>query len=300
MMSVIHSHQTRRLNRQKGKPMIDKTHTFDLQLFSEAPSMGGGDVSGGNPGVETSQASGQMSQSAPGNGWDQARQQYRAEINSEISRAVQDRVKNLKGYQTQMEQLAPVLQQMYGKYELQEGDIDGLVKAVQSDDSLLAQEAMDRGMTVEQLREVKALEHDRSELQRIQQEQAIQQKYGAHLQKLEQQMNQLRGTFPNADLRTELQNPQFARLTSPEVGVDVETAFWICHRNELQPMAMQIGAQRSLEKLSQAQQRNASRPMENGLTSPAGVSVNTDPSKWTKKERAEIRKRVAMGEKIVL
>ena len=59
------------------------------------------------------------------------------------------------------------------------------------------------------------------------------------------QGEKLKATFPGFDLRAELQNPTFQRLTSPEVGIDVETAYWTIHRNELQTAAMQVAAQKT-------------------------------------------------------
>jgi hypothetical protein len=98
-----------------------------------------------------------------------------------------------------------------------------------------------------------------------------------------------------------MQNPVFQRLTSPEVGIDVETAYWTLHRQELQTAAMQVAAQKTSQKLSQSIQSGINRPAENGSrnVSPA-LDIRDDPSKWSKADREEVKRRVRNGERIIL
>ena len=120
-----------------------------------------------------------------------------------------------------------------------------------------------------------------------------------HLRGLIAQGEKLKATFPNFDLRQELQNPDFARLTSPEVGIDVETAYWTVHRRELTSATAQVAAQKSQQKLSQAMQSGMGRPSENGArnASPA-LDIRSDPRALKRNDLREIRERVRRGEKI--
>ena len=122
-----------------------------------------------------------------------------------------------------------------------------------------------------------------------------------HFQKLIAQSEKLKATFPNFDLQAEMQNPVFQRLVHPAVGIDVETAFWTIHRKELEPMAMQVAAQKTQQKLSQSIQSGIPRPAENGsrTVSPA-LDIRDDPSKWSKNDREEVKRRVRNGERIIL
>ena len=115
------------------------------------------------------------------------------------------------------------------------------------------------------------------------------------------QGQQVKSIYPSFDLQQELDtNPAFLRLTSPEVGVDVRTAYEITHKDEIMAGSMQYAVQRTQQQMAQAVQAQGRRPMENGMVSTPPTDVKPDPSKWTKADRAEVRRRVAAGEKIVL
>ncbi len=79
------------------------------------------------------------------------------------------------------------------------------------------------------------------------------------------------------------------------------TAYQVIHRDEIQPAAMEYAARKTQEKLAASLQANASRPVENGVgATGAQAEVRMDPSKWSKEDRAEVRRRVARGERIEL
>ena len=173
--------------------------------------------------------------------------------------------------------------------------------AYTDDDSLYEADAMERGLPVDVVKRIKQLEADKEandlKAQQDEQQRIVQQ----HIQKMALDFEKVRESFPNADLRTELQNPEFARLTSPDVGVDVNTAYWIIHRAEIEPQAMQVAAQKVQQKLSQALQSGMNRPVENGSksTSPS-LDIRDDPSKWSRADRDEVKRRARMGEKVYL
>ena len=147
-------------------------------------------------------------------------------------------------------------------------------------------------------REKKAEENRKIEEARTLQEQKIQQ----HFVRLEQQAEQMKKVFPNFDLRTELQNPAFARMTSPNVGISVEDAYYAIHRNEIQTASMQAAVRRTTENISNAIQSGSRRPSESGASSQAPSVTTFDYSKASKAQReafkAEIRARMARGEKV--
>ena len=98
------------------------------------------------------------------------------------------------------------------------------------------------------------------------------------------------------DLQTEIQNPQFKRLL--DAGVDVGSAYLVLHQGELIPAAMQQVAQDVEQKLANKIAAGSSRPAENGMQPHGGAVVKNDVSTMTKKDRAEINRRVLAGEKI--
>ncbi|MBR6530340.1 MAG: hypothetical protein IKT43_02885, partial [Clostridia bacterium] len=95
----------------------------------------------------------------------------------------------------------------------------------------------------------------------------------SHYGELCRQSAALKAVYPSFNLRDELRNPTFLRLTAPG-GVSVEDAFYTVHRKELGAAALQVIAQRTAEKLSSAVISGSRRPIENGAKSTA-ATINT-------------------------
>lgn len=121
----------------------------------------------------------------------------------------------------------------------------------------------------------------------------------AHFRSLEEQGRRLKELYPGFDLVRELQNPAFARMTHPRVGIPVEDAYFALHREELQGAAMAAAARKTAQKLSQAIQSGSLRPREAGSAAP---SFTTFREGQTKEQREALKKRIreaaARGEKV--
>lgn len=239
----------------------------------------------------------QEAQTDPDAEWKAVKVKFKDQISADTSAIVQERLKNSKQAEATLDKLAPVLEGLGKKYGKEASDIDGIIAAYTDDDSLYEEDAAAAGMPVSAYKQLKALEADKAkrEAKDAESQQVL------HLQGLIAQGEKLKATFPNFDLRTELQNPVFQRLVSPEVGIDVETAYWTLHRQELQTAAMQVAAQKTSQKLSQSIQSGIPRPAENGSrnVSPA-LEIRDDPSKWSKADREEVKRRARNGERIIL
>jgi len=130
-----------------------------------------------------------------------------------------------------------------------------------------------------------------------------QQRIQNHFMNLEQQGEALKKVFPGFNLRTELQNPVFARMVAPGVGImSVEDAYKAVHRKEIEAAQSQVIAQKTTQMISNAIQAGSRRPDENG-TSGQSASVTTfDYSKASKEQREALKREIyaarARGEKL--
>ena len=124
--------------------------------------------------------------------------------------------------------------------------------------------------------------------------------FRSHMEGLRSQEAALREIVPGFELRRELRNPMFARLTSPRVGLSVEDAFYAVHRREMQHRSMEAAAQRTKQLISNAIQSGTHRPQEAGAQSPA--LTRFDYRNATREQRMalkqEIRKAAAEGRKV--
>lgn len=226
------------------------------------------------------------------------------EYNKEIQAIVQARLKSAKGAEETLAKMAPALELLARKHGQDPAnmDYDALAKAISDDDAYYEDKALEMGVTLEAAKRLDQQERDDARKKREEARNLEEQKLRNHFMKLEQQGEALKKVFPTFDLRTELQNPVFARMTSPNVGVSVEDAYHAVHRKEIMAAGMQVTAQQTAKKISNAIQAGSRRPDENG-TSGQSPSVTTfDYSKASRQQRealkAQIRAAAARGEKL--
>jgi hypothetical protein len=226
---------------------------------------------------------------------------YKQDFDARVQDIIRQRFKANTENEQKLTAMNPLMEMLGKMYNVDPTDIDAITNAVGNTDSLYEEEAAQRGMSVESLKTIKQLERERDQAV-AQQNQTIQeQRMRQHFDGLAQQAEQVKQLYPDFDLLTEMQNPTFARLTAPNSGIDVRTAYEAVHRDELRGAEMQFAAQRSAERVANAVRSNSARPVENGLSGQQGASVvKTDPRTFTTADRREIRDRVRRGEKIIL
>ena len=239
--------------------------------------------------------------------WDEimADPEYNKEMQAVVkARLNAERAKADKDSESKLQKLAPALEVMARKYgmDVENLDYDALAQAVNNDKQYYEDKAIEMGVSTETAMEVDQKERTRVRQEKEEARTLEQQKIAEHIQKLEQQGEAMKATFPNFDLRKELQNPAFARMTSPNVGVSVEDAYYAVHRREIQAAAMQVTAQKTAQKISNSIQAGQRRPAENGTSGQAASVTSFDYSKASKAEREALKQRIraaaARGEKI--
>ena len=285
---------------------------LDLQLFAEeagAPAVSApATPAAENPGTgatgEPAASAGE--QAAPAEGSpsfdDLIKGQYKKEFGQKVQEAVNKRFRNQQDFKDKFEKLTPllsVLGQRYGVGQNAEGelDLDALQQQIANDNSLYEEEAFQRGMKVEDLRELKRLEYENAQLRRRQEMSAEEARNQAAFQQLVEAGEQLKAIYPDFDLGEEMGNPEFGRLIA--VDIPLRTAYEIVHRDEIMEGSMRYAVQQTEKKLAKSIQAGARRPAENGSSGQgAADSGRIDPSKLTRQEIARIRKAAERGERI--
>ena len=222
------------------------------------------------------------------------------EYNKQMQAVVQSRLRTAKDAEEKLAKLTPALELLARANNLDPANIDydALAKAINDDESYYEQKALEMGVPVETAKKIDQQERSTARQERENARTIEQQKIQQHIMKLEQQGEEMKKVFPNFDLRTELQNPVFARMTSPNVGISVQDAYYAIHRNEIQYASMQVAAQKTAQKISNDIQSGRRRPNENG-TSGQSPSVTTfDHRSMSPEQRRALRERIYSGEKI--
>lgn len=227
------------------------------------------------------------------------------EYNKQMQAVVQSRVRKAKNAEEQMGKIAPALELLasrYGQDPAKGIDYDALAKSISNDSQYYEEKAMEMGVPVETAMKIDQQERETARRQREEARTLEEQKIQNHIMKLEQQGEAMKKTFPNFDLRTELQNPVFARMTAPGVGLSVEDAYYAVHRNEIQTASMQVAAQKTAQKISNSIQAGSRRPAESGTSGQAPSVTTFDYRKASPEQREALKKRIreaaARGEKV--
>lgn len=223
--------------------------------------------------------------------WDEIKND--PEYNAEIQKIISSRLRTSKAAESALSKMAPAIELLARKYDLdpRNMDYDALAKAISDDDQYYEGKAAEMGTTVETAKRIDQLERDEAR-RKAEESRSIQDKMiRDHFTRLENQAERLKETFPSFDLRTELQNKQFARLVSPGVNLSVEDAYYAVHRQELQAAAMRVAAEKTADNISRSMASGQRRPEESGATAQAPSTSQLDRG-MSKDEREALKRRI--------
>ena len=257
---------------------------------AEAQTTDKQDASANDPAEET------KTDNASKYNWDEIKAD--PEINKHLQEMIQARLKNVKRSDEALEKLTPALEVLARKYKLDPNnlDFDALNNAINNDDDHYEDLALERGDTVENVKAKDIRARDQAREQKT----LEQQRFQEHIQRMEQQGEELKKLYPNFNLRTELQNPVFARMTAPGMGImSVKDAYEAVHRQEIEAAKNEIIAQNVAKKISNSIQAGQRRPTENGMSAQAPSVTTFDYRNMSREQREALKARIRRGEKVV-
>ena len=159
--------------------------------------------------------------------------EYKDIFNAKMEDTIKKRFASTKETVDRYNALAPTLELLAKKYGVDVNDANALNKAIEDDDSYFEEEALEKGITVEQLKEFRKIEKENAELKRqMEAENAKQNASKIYAQWMEQ-AESAKSVYPSFDLRAEMQNPRFVDLLRN--NVDVRTAYEVLHKDEIIP-----------------------------------------------------------------
>lgn len=242
------------------------------------------------------QAAAAEAAAAPGITWDDVVKN--PAFNQKMQEVISARVKPI---QAKLDSLSPALEVLGKKYGIDTSDISrldvkALSDAVTGDSAYYEDAAAELGVDLETAKTIKNLE-SRAKRSEAQARQSLQEAMmRQHFEKLQTEAEALKRELPSFDLKAEMQNPQFVRMTSPEGGLTVAQAFHALHYREIEQAKAQQAAKDAARALSNAIQSGRQMPRENGATGKAASSVAPKLySQMNPAERAEYKRRLQMG-----
>lgn len=224
--------------------------------------------------------------------------EYKDQYTEDTQRIIDRRFRETKNLETQLSQQKPILDMLMQRYKIADGDLGKLTQAIENDNAYWSQAAEEAGMSVEQYKQFQKLQRENAQLLQAQRRSQNQQAAEKQLQKWYQEAEAMKADYPGFDLGRESQDLQF--LSMLRSGVPVKLAYEVMHMDEIKSTVAQTTAQQTEKQVVEGIRAKGARPAENGTSSQSGFVVKDDPAKWTKKDRAEIVRRVQRGEQIKL
>lgn len=233
--------------------------------------------------------------------------EYKEAYQSRIKDAVGKRLKGTEDIVKKYKGLEASLTLLGQRYNVDPSDSAALSKAIEADNSYYEHEAMELGVPVEQLRQLKQAEAQNIVLQKQLQENEAKQKADQLYSQWMQESESLKQIYPGFDLdnllnETENNSPEAQQFRSllGTPGVTMRQAYEIANLDNIIGGAMQHTAEVIEKKVVNSVIANKSRPAENGLGSSPTAPTARDISSLTDAERAEMIRRAEAGEQIDL
>lgn len=206
------------------------------------------------------------------------------------------RFKTTKELERRVGKSQPILDLLLERYGIEDGDTERLKKAIDADAADLARKAKKAGLSVEEYRRLQRFRRENRDLLDAHRQRQTREKVDGQLRQWYREGEELQKRYPGFDLKREAQDSRFLALLRS--GIPMRHAYEVIHMEEIMAGVAKKTARSTEKQVVDAIRAKGARPAENGTAAQSGFTVKGDVSKLTKKDRAEIARRVARGEKI--
>ena len=225
--------------------------------------------------------------------------EYKDLFQEKFQGAFDRRYKEYKLLEAELQAQKPVIDKLKVRYGVE--DAAQLDKALTEDAEYWERVAEEHGMTVEQYMDkqkqdfaMQELERENAELRAIRQQEEAHKQARSQIDAWYQEANKVKELYPSFDFKAECNNKDFVDMLKR--GISVEHAYKTLHFDELMQNAEREAARAADARTQERIKQKGSRPSENGTSSHSAAIVRNDVSSLTRKERAEIARRVARGD----
>ena len=218
--------------------------------------------------------------------------EYKDLYEEDFQKVFDRRFKQVKGLESDLAAQKPILDKLMARYGV--NDVAQLDKALTEDTEYWERVADEHGMTVEQYHAMQKLERENAELRAIRQREEAHSQAKSQIDAWYQEAQKVKDRYPSFDFKEECNNKDFVDMLKR--GISVEHAYKTLHFDELMQNAERDAARAADARTQERIKQKGSRPSENGTSSQSAAIVKNDVSSLTRKERAEIARRVARGD----
>lgn len=213
--------------------------------------------------------------------------EYKDEFARRVQKIISRRIKEVKEMKTAAEKNEQIIKKLMEKFKITDGDTEKLERMIDTDMNETKQLEKERSNEL-----LRALITQNRYLKRAHEEEARRAQIKSHNERLKMQVEETKKVYPDFDFEKQIKNEEFLRLL--KAGVSVKNAYEVTNIDEI----LDKNSKNAEKMVVESIRFKGNRPAENGSSPTSGILLSSDVSKLTKKERAELAKRAAKGEKI--
>ena len=285
-----------------GHSRRSKSGEFDNVIFGkqtdasaneETNSAAGSDATGAGKDVETTSNTREERMKAFDSFMEENKDLYSERFQTDFNKRFNSEI---KGNRDALAAQKPIIDMLMQRYGVADGDMAKLQSALEEDHSYWEQAADEAGLTVEQYHRMNQIERENAELKKMRQRQVADQRAQQQMNAWHAEAETVKQMYPIFNLELEMHNKSFTDLL--KAGIGVQKAYELVHMDEIKNATARAAAQTASEQMTAKIKSKAARPTENGTSAQGAAIVKSDVHNLSKKERAEIARRVARGETI--
>ena len=213
--------------------------------------------------------------------------EYKEQFSRKVQKIISKRIKEVKNVKENTDRNNEILQSLMRKFNIEDGDTEKLERMI--DENMTQQTKPAAGREEEILRRLIA---ENTFLKRRREEDMLNVQRQNKAQELRTQAEETKNVYPEFNFEEEIKNPEFLRLL--KVGVSVKNAYEVANIDTI----LDKNSKTAEKKVVDSIRSKGGRPVENGSESTSGILLSGSASKLTKKQRADLAKRAAKGERI--
>lgn len=264
-------------------------HLFDGEGAAGAGAEGAGGTEG-TAGMEGAEGGGEPQRDFDAEFQELIQGEYKKQYDAAMREAAKESRKQGKKTEGELADARELLSLVGERYGQDGTNLAALREALLADKGYLEEEAMEKGISIDQLSEMKRMEREnkvvKEQLLAAKRQQEFEQKFSGWMQEAEA----LSDTYPELDLMAEFEDPQFIRML--DAGVSVKTAYQAKYFDDMMQGIVQHTARTAEKKVMDSVRANGARPREAGASGGGAGDRKIDPAKMTAKERQELAERV--------
>lgn len=217
------------------------------------------------------------------------KEEYKDLYKSEVEGLIKDRFKKYSGLEQQLGQYSPIVNLLMERHGAK--DPNALYQQIQNE---VYETIADRdGLTVEQVKEIQTLKEENARLRQVtstvEQDTALNQRIAGW----KTEADTMKAEYPDFNIDDWASNDQFMNLLF--ANVSVKSAYEVCN---LSGIKANVAKQMEKNVVSNIQAKGTNKIKENGTNPSPAITLKASVKDLTKADRAEIARRVRMGETI--